>query len=108
MSPGRLLGMRITGEVGAGRTVAVYAALSTLDTGGHTVIYLANVAIQAADDTALAFSHELVFVCECGCCGPRRDVDFAEDVAEVPPDGLLAEHKLRRNLGVGSSGGDQS
>ena len=50
--------MRITGEVGAGRTVAVRAVLSTLDTNRHSVNYLPNLAIQAADNTALAFSHE--------------------------------------------------
>lgn len=32
----------ITGEVGAGKTVAVRAALSTLDASRHTVIYLPN------------------------------------------------------------------
>ena len=32
----------ITGEVGAGKTVAIRAALSTLDASRHTVIYLPN------------------------------------------------------------------
>ncbi|WP_223838748.1 ExeA family protein [Saccharopolyspora pogona] len=32
----------ITGEVGAGKTVAIRAALSTLDTSRHIVIYLPN------------------------------------------------------------------
>lgn len=32
----------ITGEVGAGKTVALRAALSTLDTSRHTIIYLPN------------------------------------------------------------------
>jgi type II secretory pathway predicted ATPase ExeA len=32
----------ITGEVGAGKTVAVRAALSTLDTSRHSIIYLPN------------------------------------------------------------------
>jgi type II secretory pathway predicted ATPase ExeA len=32
----------ITGEVGAGKTVAIRAALSTLDTSRHTIIYLPN------------------------------------------------------------------
>ena len=40
----RVLGV-ITGEVGAGKTVAVRAALSTLDASRHTVIYLPNPAI---------------------------------------------------------------
>ena len=37
----------ITGEVGAGKTVAVRAALSTLDTSRHSVIYLPNPAVGA-------------------------------------------------------------
>jgi len=32
----------ITGEVGAGKTVAIRAALSILDTSRHTIIYLPN------------------------------------------------------------------
>jgi type II secretory pathway predicted ATPase ExeA len=32
----------ITGEVGAGKTVAIRAALSTLDSSRHIVIYLPN------------------------------------------------------------------
>jgi type II secretory pathway predicted ATPase ExeA len=35
----------VTGEVGAGKTVAVRAALAELDTSRHTVIYLGNPAI---------------------------------------------------------------
>jgi type II secretory pathway predicted ATPase ExeA len=42
----RALGV-ITGEVGAGKTVAVRAALSTLDTSRHSVIYLPNPAVGA-------------------------------------------------------------
>jgi type II secretory pathway predicted ATPase ExeA len=42
----RALGV-ITGEVGAGKTVAIRAALSTLDTSRHTVIYLPNPAVGA-------------------------------------------------------------
>lgn len=37
----------ITGEVGAGKTVAVRAALSDLDASRHTVIYLGNPAVGA-------------------------------------------------------------
>lgn len=37
----------ITGEVGAGKTVAVRAALGELDTSRHTIIYLGNPAIGA-------------------------------------------------------------
>jgi len=37
----------ITGEVGAGKTVAVRAALAELDTSRHTVIYIGNPAIGA-------------------------------------------------------------
>jgi type II secretory pathway predicted ATPase ExeA len=37
----------VTGEVGAGKTVAVRAALSTLDTSRHSVIYLPNPAVGA-------------------------------------------------------------
>jgi type II secretory pathway predicted ATPase ExeA len=37
----------ITGEVGAGKTVAARAALASLDTSRHTVIYLGNPAIGA-------------------------------------------------------------
>jgi type II secretory pathway predicted ATPase ExeA len=40
----RALGV-ITGEVGAGKTVAVRAALAELDTSRHTVIYLGNPAV---------------------------------------------------------------
>ena len=40
----RALGV-ITGEVGAGKTVAVRAALATLDTSRHTTIYLGNPAV---------------------------------------------------------------
>jgi type II secretory pathway predicted ATPase ExeA len=35
----------VTGEVGAGKTVAVRAALAGLDTSRHTVIYLGNPAV---------------------------------------------------------------
>jgi type II secretory pathway predicted ATPase ExeA len=35
----------VTGEVGAGKTVAVRAALATLDSARHTVIYLGNPAL---------------------------------------------------------------
>ncbi|MCO5312743.1 MAG: AAA family ATPase [Microthrixaceae bacterium] len=37
----------ITGEVGAGKTVAARAALGTLDTSRHTIIYIGNPAIGA-------------------------------------------------------------
>jgi type II secretory pathway predicted ATPase ExeA len=37
----------VTGEVGAGKTVAVRAALSTLDTSRHSVVYLPNPAVGA-------------------------------------------------------------
>lgn len=40
----RALGV-ITGEVGAGKTVAIRAALAGLDTSRHTIIYLGNPAI---------------------------------------------------------------
>jgi len=40
----RALGV-ITGEVGAGKTVAVRAALAPLDTSRHTLIYLGNPAV---------------------------------------------------------------
>jgi|SRR5664279_1852340 len=40
----RALGV-ITGEVGAGKTVAVRAALANLDTSRHTIIYLGNPAV---------------------------------------------------------------
>lgn len=40
----RALGV-ITGEVGAGKTVAIRAALATLDASRHTTIYLGNPAI---------------------------------------------------------------
>jgi type II secretory pathway predicted ATPase ExeA len=40
----RALGV-ITGEVGAGKTVAIRAALGSLDTSRHTVIYLGNPAV---------------------------------------------------------------
>jgi type II secretory pathway predicted ATPase ExeA len=42
----RTLGV-VTGEVGAGKTVAVRAALSSLDTSRHSVIYLPNPAVGA-------------------------------------------------------------
>ncbi|RSM45344.1 AAA family ATPase [Actinoplanes sp. ATCC 53533] len=40
----RALGV-ITGEVGAGKTVAIRAALAGLDTSRHTIIYLGNPAV---------------------------------------------------------------
>ena len=40
----RALGV-ITGEVGAGKTVAIRAALASLDSSRHTVIYLGNPAV---------------------------------------------------------------
>src|SRR6266702_7808956 len=40
----RALGV-ITGEVGAGKTVAIRAALATLDSSRHTIIYLDNPAV---------------------------------------------------------------
>jgi type II secretory pathway predicted ATPase ExeA len=40
----RALGV-VTGEVGAGKTVAVRAALAGLDTSRHTIIYLGNPAV---------------------------------------------------------------
>ena len=40
----RALGV-ITGEVGAGKTVAVRAALANLDSSRHTIIYLGNPAV---------------------------------------------------------------
>jgi len=40
----RALGV-ITGEVGAGKTVAIRAALASLDTSRHTIIYLGNPAV---------------------------------------------------------------
>jgi type II secretory pathway predicted ATPase ExeA len=42
----RVLGV-VTGEVGAGKTVAVRAALATLDQVRHTIIYLGNPTIGA-------------------------------------------------------------
>jgi type II secretory pathway predicted ATPase ExeA len=42
----RALGV-VTGEVGAGKTVAVRAVLSTLDTSRHSLIYLPNPAVGA-------------------------------------------------------------
>ena len=42
----RALGV-ITGEVGAGKTVAVRAALAGLDASRHTIIYLGNPAVGA-------------------------------------------------------------
>jgi type II secretory pathway predicted ATPase ExeA len=42
----RALGV-VTAEVGAGKTVAVRAALSTLDSSRHSVIYLPNPAVGA-------------------------------------------------------------
>jgi len=37
----------ITGEVGAGKTVAVRAAIETLDPSGHTIIYVGNAGVGA-------------------------------------------------------------
>jgi type II secretory pathway predicted ATPase ExeA len=47
----RALGV-ITGEVGAGKTVAVRAALAGLDSSRHTVIYLGNPASAVVASTA--------------------------------------------------------
>ncbi len=41
----------ITGEVGAGKTVALRAALAELDASRHTVIYLPNPAVGPAVST---------------------------------------------------------
>ena len=45
----RALGV-VTGEVGAGKTVAVRAAIAALDTSRHTTIYLGNLAPAPAAD----------------------------------------------------------
>jgi type II secretory pathway predicted ATPase ExeA len=37
----------ITGEVGSGKTVATRAAVATLDTSRHSIIYLGNPAVGA-------------------------------------------------------------
>jgi len=37
----------VTGEVGAGKTVAARAAAATLDPSRHTVVYLSNPAVGA-------------------------------------------------------------
>ena len=37
----------VTGEVGAGKTVAARAAVATLDSSRHTVVYLSNPAVGA-------------------------------------------------------------
>ena len=47
----------ITGEVGAGKTVAVRAALAELDSSRHTVIYLGNPAIGARGLYTAIVSH---------------------------------------------------
>jgi type II secretory pathway predicted ATPase ExeA len=47
----------ITGEVGAGKTVAVRAALADLDSSRHTVIYLGNPAIGARGLYTTIVSH---------------------------------------------------
>jgi type II secretory pathway predicted ATPase ExeA len=47
----------VTGEVGAGKTVAVRAALGDLDTSRHTVIYLGNPAIGARGLYTTIVSH---------------------------------------------------
>lgn len=44
----RALGV-ITGEVGAGKTVAIRAALANLDSSRHTIIYLGNPAVGGRD-----------------------------------------------------------
>ncbi len=47
----------VTGEVGAGKTVAVRAALADLDTSRHTVIYLGNPAIGSRGLYTTIVSH---------------------------------------------------
>ncbi|MST33959.1 AAA family ATPase, partial [Acidimicrobiaceae bacterium USS-CC1] len=47
----------ITGEVGAGKTVAVRAALAELDTSRHNIIYLGNPAIGARGLYTTIVSH---------------------------------------------------
>jgi type II secretory pathway predicted ATPase ExeA len=47
----------VTGEVGAGKTVAVRAALADLDTSRHSVIYLGNPAIGARGLYTTIVSH---------------------------------------------------
>ena len=41
----------ITGEVGAGKTVATRAAISSLDVSRHTIIYIGNPAVGARGET---------------------------------------------------------
>src|SRR3954464_1380375 len=48
----------ITGEVGAGKTVAIRAALSGLDPTRHTIIYLPNPTIGVRG--ILAIPHQIV------------------------------------------------
>src|SRR5215813_2736153 len=49
-----------------------------------------------------------MFVGECRRCRPRRDTELAEDVLQVPRDGMFAEDQRGGDLPVALSGRHQT
>ena len=74
----------ITGEVGAGKTVAVRAALAALDPSRHTIIYLPNPTIGVR-----GIHHQIV-----AALGQRPASHHATLVPQAA-DALAAEHAER-------------
>jgi type II secretory pathway predicted ATPase ExeA len=79
----------ITGEVGAGKTVAIRAALATLDPTRHTVIYLPNPTIGVR-----GIHHQIV-----ACLGGQPLVHHATLVPQAA-DALATEHAERGRVPV--------
>src|SRR6266851_3254773 len=76
----------ITGEVGAGKTVALRAALASLDSSRHTLIYLGNPSVGVR-----GINHAIVFT-DRGLSCTRR-----------PPSPLLAASRTRLPTVPGTS-----
>ncbi len=79
----------ITGEVGAGKTVAIRAALSTLDASRHTVIYLPNPTVGVR-----GIHHQIVLA-----LGGQPLVHHATLVPQAA-DALATEHAERGRVPV--------
>lgn len=90
LAPGMLhrLGV-ITGEVGAGKTVAVRAALDALDHPRHTVIYLPNPAVGVAG------IHQAIVTRLGGVPKPHRSTLIPQAA-----DALATEHAERGRVPV--------
>jgi type II secretory pathway predicted ATPase ExeA len=79
----------ITGEVGAGKTVAIRAALSTLDTSRHIVIYLPNPTVGVR-----GIHHQIV-----AALGGQPLVHHATLVPQAA-DALAIEHAERGRIPI--------